>query len=62
MHFEKAYSLKPDEKEIARSLAGCLGNLGRLDEAIRVLDEYLGRHPDDAIARKLRSEINAARR
>jgi predicted Zn-dependent protease len=57
--FRKAYGLDPDLSAAACDLAGGLATLGETAEALAIMERYLERHPEDAVAADLERAIRA---
>ena len=53
---------RPDDPEVAARLARCQSMLGRGDEARRLLDDVLARHPDQMVALRVRGQFALADR
>jgi predicted TPR repeat methyltransferase len=56
--YKRALELNPLNQNTSKSLAHTLNQMGRLDDAIRVLTELIARHPEDAVAKHLLAAYN----
>jgi tetratricopeptide (TPR) repeat protein len=58
-HFERLHRTRSDSARVVVGLARCHHNLGRLDEAARLLNATLARHPTDVPALTERAKVAA---
>ena len=56
-HLELLSRANPDDSAVAAKLARCYNFVGRRDEARRLLDETLARHPDDGLCLRTRGQL-----